>query len=153
LRFDAMTNLLFAIASMLVLGMLAWIAGRLSRLPVCPVCVGVAGTWLWMFAARLGGNVIDTTLLGILMGASVVGFAQSVERQLPPGRLPLLWKALAIPVGIVAAAGLASEHWSLAGTAGAALALLAALFLRRRAAVASDPAVISHLEERMRKCC
>lgn len=148
-----MTSLLIAIASMLVLGLLAWLAARASRLPVCPVCVGVAGTWLWMIVARLAGYAVDTTLLGILMGASVVGFAQAVETRLPPGRSPLAWKALALPVGIVAAAGIAGEHWSLAGAAGGALALLTAIVLRRRDAKTSESAVVSQLEERMKKCC
>lgn len=148
-----MTSLPFAIVSMLVLGLLAWLAGKVSRLPVCPVCVGVAGTWLWMVAARLAGYAVDTTLLGILMGASVVGFAQAIETRLPPGRSPLVWKALALPVGIVGAAGLAGEHWSLAGAAGVALALLAALFLRKQNAGTAGSATVAELEARMKKCC
>ena len=148
-----MTSLLFAIASMLMLTLLAWLAAKVSRLPVCPVCVGVAGTWLWMIAARLGGIAVDTTLLGILMGASVVGFAQAVETRLPSGRSSMVWKALALPVGVVAAAGLAGEHWTLAAAAGAALVFLAALFLRRRSADGGDAAAVARLEERMKKCC
>ncbi|MDH4174436.1 MAG: hypothetical protein OEW90_07755 [Betaproteobacteria bacterium] len=148
-----MTSLLIVIASMLMLGLLAWLAGKFLRLPVCPVCVGVAGTWLWMIAARLGGYAVDTALVGILLGASVVGFAQAIETRLPPRRSPLVWKALALPVGIVAAAGLAGEHWGLAGAAGAALALLTAGVLWRRDAKTTDSAVVSELEERMKKCC
>jgi len=149
-----MTSLLLAVASMFILGLLAWLAGKVSsRVPICPVCVGVAGTWLWMIAARLGGYAVDTTLLGILLGASVVGFAQAIETRLPHGRSPLLWKALALPVGIAAAAGLAGEHWSLAGAAGAALAALTALFLRQQRADKSDSAAVAQLEERMKKCC
>jgi len=148
-----MTSLLIVIASMLMLGLLAWLGGKFLRLPVCPVCVGVAGTWLWMIAARLGGYAVDTTLLGILLGASVVGFAQAIETRLPPGRSPLVWKALAFPVGIVAVAGLAGEHWGLAGAAGAVLALLTAGVLRRRDTKTTDSAVVSELVERMKKCC
>jgi hypothetical protein len=149
-----MMSLLVAIASMFILGLLAWLAGKLSsRVPICPVCVGVAGTWLWMITARLGGYAVDTTLLGILMGASVVGFAQAIETRLPHGRSPLLWKVLALPVGVVAAAGLAGEHWGLAGAGVAALALLTAVVLRRRNAGTSDPAAVLQLEERMKKCC
>lgn len=148
-----MTSLLIAIVSMFALGLLGWLAGKVSRLPVCPVCVGVAGTWLWMIAARFTGFAVDTTLLGILMGASVVGFAQAIETRLPPGRSTLAWKALALPAGILAAAGIAGEHWGLAGAAGAALALLAAMALRQQDAGRSDSAVVSELEERMKKCC
>jgi hypothetical protein len=149
-----MMSLLVAIASMFILGLLAWLAGKVSsRVPICPVCIGVAGTWLWMVAARFGGYAVDTTLLGILMGASVVGFAQAIETRLPTGRSPLVWKALALPVGIVAAAGMAGEHWALAAAAGAALGFLAALFLRRRRADGGDAAAVAQLEERMKKCC
>lgn len=148
-----MTSLLIAIASMFILGLLGWLAGKVSRLPVCPICVGVAGTWLWMIAARFAGYPVDAALLGILMGASVVGFAQAIEARLPPGRSALAWKALALPAGIVAAAGMAGEHWSLAGAAGGALALLAAMALRRPDTGSRDSAVAAELEERMKKCC
>lgn len=138
---------------MFVLALLAWLAGKVSRLPVCPVCVGVAGTWLWMLGARLGGFAVDSTMLAILLGASAVGIAQWIENRMPLGRSPLLWKALALPAGFAAAYGLAAELWFVAAAATAALALLVALFLRPRRAAAGDPAVIAQLEERMKKCC
>ena len=148
-----MTHLVLALVSMLALGLLAWVAGRVSRLPVCPVCVGVAGTWLWMLAARLGGFAIDTVILGILLGASVVGVAQWVETRITPGRLPLLWKAIALPTGFAAAYGLVAERWVLAIGAAAALGFVALVFLRPRRAGAGDPEAVAHLEERMKQCC
>lgn len=138
---------------MFVLALLAWLAGKVSRLPVCPVCVGVAGTWLWMLGARLGGVAVDSTILAILLGASAVGISQWIENRMPLGRSPLLWKALALPAGFAAAYGLAAELWFVAAAAMAALTLLIALFLRPLGAAAGDPAVVAQLEERMKKCC
>lgn len=148
-----MTSLGLAIISMFLLGFLAWLAGKVSRGSVCPVCVGVAGTWLWMLAARLGGYAIDTVVLAMLLGGSAVGIAQWVENRLPQGRAPLLWKALALPVGFIAAYALAVEQWIAAAGAIAALALLTALFLRPARAAPADPAVVAQLEERMKRCC
>lgn len=148
-----MTNFVLVIASMFSLALLAWLAGRVLRLSVCPVCVGVAGTWLWMLGARLGGVAVDSTILAILLGASAVGIAQWIENRLPPGRSPLLLKALALPAGFAAAYGLAAELWFVAAAAMAALALLIALFLRPLGAAAGNPAVVAQLEERMKKCC
>lgn len=138
---------------MLALGLLAWLAGRVARLPVCPVCAGVAGTWLWMLAARLAGIAIDGAVLAMLLGASVVGFAQWIETRLPAGRSPLLWKVLALALGFAAAYGLAAERWLLALAAAAVLGLVAAFFLRPRRTVAGDSVAVAKLEERMKKCC
>jgi len=148
-----MTSLVAAILSMFLLALLAWLAGRLVRVSICPVCVGVAGTWLWMLAARLGGFAIDTVILAMFLGASVVGIAQRIENRLPQERAPLLWKALALPTGFSAAYALLIEQWTVAGAAIAALALLAALFMRSARAAPADPAVVAQLEERMKKCC
>jgi hypothetical protein len=148
-----MTHLVMAIVSMFALALLAWLAGRVSRVSVCPVCVGVAGTWLWMLAARLGGYAVDSAILAMLLGASVVGIAQWIESRLPQGRSPLLWKALALPTGFSAAYALAVEQWVVAAAAIAAHALLIALFLRPARAASGDPEAVAQLEERMKKCC
>jgi hypothetical protein len=148
-----MTPLLIAIGSVLVLTLVASLAGRTLRFALCPVCVGVAGTWLWMLVARMGGYAIDVALLAVLLGASVVGFAQAVEARLAPERSALLWKTLAITTGSAAAYGLATESWILAVLSAAALALLAALFALPRRAAAGDAAVVAQLEERMKRCC
>jgi hypothetical protein len=148
-----MTQLLLAIASMSALALAAWLAGRVLRFALCPVCVGVAGTWIWMVAARMGGYAADTAILAVLLGASVVGLAQAIESRLPPARSALLWKATAIPVGCAAAYGLATEVWILAAGSAAAFALLAMLFVRPPRAASGDPAIVAHLEERMKKCC
>lgn len=148
-----MTTFLLAAASMLSLGLLAWLAGRAARLPLCPVCVGVAGTWLWMLAARLAGIAIDGAVLAMLLGASVVGVAQWIETRLPAGRSPLLWKVLALALGFAAAYGLVAERWLLALVAVAMLGLVTAYFIWPRRTVAGDSVAVAQLEERMKKCC
>ena len=147
-----MTTMLTAIASMLALTALAWLARKAWRWPVCPICVGVAGTWLWLLAARTAGLAVEPAVLAMLLGASVLGGAQWVEARLPAGRSPLLWKALALPVGFAAAYGLVAERWTEATLAALALAVLAAMFVRPRG-VGGDAAVVAELEERMKKCC
>ena len=63
------------LASLLALTLLAWFLRGATRLAVCPICIGVSGTWLWMLVARQAHVAVDATLLPMLLGASVVGGA------------------------------------------------------------------------------
>src|SRR3989338_9235117 len=74
---------------------------------VCSICVGVSGTWLWMLAAKLLGYEIDLIVPAVLMGGSVVGITNQIEKRFSlatasAGTL-LLWKTLFIPAGFIAA--------------------------------------------------
>ena len=148
-----MTAVAIAVVSILALAGLAWLAAKGLHRPLCPICIGVAGTWLWMLAARFAGLPVDATLLAVLLGASVVGAAHQLEPRLAPGRSQLLWKTLILPTGFVAAYGLAVERWGVASTAGLALVLLAAFFLAPRQLAGTDDAAVRKLEEQMKKCC
>ncbi len=148
-----MTTIALPIASMLVLTLLAWLATRSTRLAICPACAGVAGTWLWMLAARAAGVAIDVILLAALLGASATGVTQWLADRLPAGRSAILWKALTLPVACALAYGIAAEHWILAAGAGLAYAILALRFQVRSRAAKTEPALVSQLEERMKKCC
>lgn len=147
-----MSPFILAVASVLVLTGLAWLAGRAARLAICPACVGIAGTWAWMLAARLAGLAVDSAMLGILMGASVAGFTQWLGDRLPPGRSAKLWKALALPAGCAAAYGAATQQWLIGGGAALLFAGLAVAF-RMPVQPAADAAAVSQLEERMKRCC
>lgn len=147
-----MSTILVAMMSMLALTGLAWIASRVSHLAICPVCIGISGTWLGLLAARSAGFAVDATVLGILLGATVLGVVQWRAEQLRQGSSALLWKALAIPIGSAAAYGLAAGLWSTAALAGLAFALLALAFQASRQAP-EDSAAVSQLEERMKRCC
>lgn len=148
-----MTIIVLAVASILVLAGLAWLVGKALRISICPICLGVGGTWLWMIAARFAGFSIDSVMLAILLGASVVGIAEQFEAHLPQGRSRLLWKTLLLPIGFVAAYGLVAERWGVAASSAIALVLLAALFLLPRRLAGTDESVVKKLEQQMKKCC
>jgi hypothetical protein len=148
-----MTVILITTLSILAITGLAWLARRILPFPICPICVGVAATWIWMLAGRLAGLEFDTSMLAILLGGSVVGIGDQLEKHLPQGRLSLLWKTLFMPIGFVAAYGLAITHWSLLAIAVAALLLLSVVFFMPRRHSNSNNAVVEKLKEDMKKCC
>jgi hypothetical protein len=148
-----MTVAALTAVSILAIAGLAWFASRALRLPLCPICIGVVGTWLWMLGARFAGLPIDGAMLGILLGASVVGIANQIEPHLAPRRSRLLWKTLALPIGIAAAYGVAAQAWTLAALAALALAFLAAWFVLPGSRVRNGEPVVKELEEQMKRCC
>jgi len=141
------------IASILALAGLAWAAGRLLRIPLCPICSGVAGTWLWMLVARNFGVAIDLSMLSILIGGSVVGSAYQLEKRLAGGRSSLLWKVLFIPAGFTAAYALVATQWALLAAALVMLLLLIAYFLWPRDNATSPNTAVQELESKMKNCC
>jgi len=148
-----MTTILTTMLSILVIAGLAWIAKKMLRVPICPICLGVGGTWLWMIVGRSLGYAVDTALLSILLGGSVVGIAYQIEQRLPPGRSPLLWKMLFIPVGFVAAYALARAEWILFAVVSIGLALLTVLFVMPSSSAKQESKTVEELKEKMRKCC
>lgn len=148
-----MTSVLIPVLSILAIAAAAWAANRMLRVSLCPICLGVGGTWLWMLAARHLGAPFDTSMLPVLLGGSAVGVAYQLEKRLPPGRSALLWKSLFIPAGLAAAHGIALPDWTvLAAAAAAALALTLVFFIPPRAQ-AQDSAAVEKLQEQMKKCC
>ena len=148
-----MTIILITTLSILAITGFAWLSTKFLPFPVCPICVGVTGTWIWMLAARLAGFAFDASMLAILLGGSVVGVAYQLEKHLPQGRSPLLWKTLFLPIGFVAAYGLTVPHWSLLAMAVAALLLLTGVFFVPRRHAEKNSAAVEKLERDMKKCC
>ena len=148
-----MTVILITTVSILAITGFTWLATRTLPFRVCPICVGVAGTWLWMLGVRFAGFAPDASMLAILLGGSVVGIAYQLEKHLPQGRSPLLWKTLFLPMGFVAAYGVAAPHWSLLAMAVAALLLLMAAFFAPRRHSEKNSAAVEKLERDMKKCC
>lgn len=147
-------NVIFvSTASIFAIAALVWTVNGLFEKRLCPICLGVGGTWLWMTGARFAGISIDPTMLAILLGASVVGTAHLLEKRLLRDRTKLLWKTLFIPIGFIAAYGVAAPDWSLfIGAMLAVLILIAGLF--RAAPIASaDNSTIVDLERQMKDCC
>jgi len=148
-----MTAILATTFSILAISGVAWAAKRMLRVPVCPICLGVGGTWLWMLIGRSLGYAVDATMLSILLGGSVAGIAYQLERRLPQGRSPLLWKTLFIPPGFVAAYALAAPQWILFAVTSVALVLLAAFFLLRTGSSAEPSETVEELKKKMQQCC
>lgn len=148
-----MNGILTTIASIFAITGAAWAVRRLLRLPLCPICCGVGGTWLWMAVAREFSYPVDPTLLAILLGTSVTGIAYQVEKHLPNERSALLWKTLFIPTGIVAAYALAASYWVLSGITGVALVILTAVFLMAPDTSAADSEQVKELRKKMQNCC
>ena len=146
-------TVLAATVSILAISGLAWAAKKLLRVPLCPICLGVGGTWLWMMIGRSLGYAVDATMLSILLGGSVAGIAYQVEKRLPPGRSPLLWKTLFIPAGFLAAYGLAASQWALFGVTSGVLVLLTAFFLLPASAQGAENETVEELKKKMQNCC
>jgi hypothetical protein len=143
------------VSTMSILGIaaLVWTVNRLSKTLWCPICVGVAGTWLWMIVARYAGVSIDPTMLAILLGGSVAGTAYLLEKHLPQDRSKLLWKTLFIPIGFIGAYGVAAQDWTLFAGAMVAALILSAVFFRAAPTAGADSPTVADLERRMKDCC
>lgn len=148
-----MTIILITTFSILAITGLAWLARKILPFPICPICIGIAATWIWMLAGRLAGLEFDTSMLAILLGGSVVGMGDQLEKYLSEGRLPLLWKTLFMPLGFVAAYGLVAALWNVLGMAIAALLILIAVFFMPRSQPEKESATVEKLKEDMKKCC
>lgn len=148
--------IVIATISIFAITAIVWGANRLLKFRICPICAGVSGTWLWMLIGVLTNNLQPTTynlLIGILMGGSVVGIAYQLEKELPVGRSPLLWKTLFIPAGFVAIHGLINSLWTVLGIALSAMIILAIAFLRRPPSDERESQSVRELEKKMEKCC
>lgn len=80
-----------------------------KKLPVrfCPLCTGVAFTWLWMVGGAVS-NILSYEYLitaGILMGGSVVGIAYMAEKNLPSGKSKIGWLTSFVLTGFGAVYG------------------------------------------------
>jgi len=147
--------IILAFASIVVITGLAWVVRQQLRWAfICPICVGVSATWLWLLGAYYFGYAVDLTLVSLLMGGSVVGIAYTSEKRLTPGKNGLLWKALFIPAGFGLVYSLLIEQWvAMAAALVVIVALLLIFFLVGRGPIeaTSDAAVL--LEEKMKQCC
>ncbi len=148
-----MTVILGTLLSIATIAALAWLAKRQLRVPLCPICTGVAGTWLWMVAARYFGVPFDVSMLPVLLGGSAVGVAYQLEKRLPQGRSALQWKSLFIPIGLVVAQGVALPNWTLFAAALVAVLILTVIFFIPPRLRTNDSATVDKLEEQMKKCC
>ena len=127
---------------------------RILPFKICPICAGVAGTWIWMLAGKFLGYEIDMRIPAMLLGGSVVGIAYQIEKRLPSTRSPILWKMLFIPTGFVAAYSLVSFWW-VGFAAASAFLVICALWSTREShrRVAQGRNAVEELENKMKNCC
>ncbi len=135
----------------------AWLANKILPFGICPVCAGVAGTWLWMLAGIFTNNLqpaIYTLPIAILMGGSVVGIAYQIAKMLSARKSEVLFKMLFIPAGFIAVYSFLSYLWFVLVPALVFLAIVAWAFLR---GVGDDKTIkgkmVGELEKKMEDCC
>lgn len=136
---------------------LAWGARRMFGIRLCPICAGVASTWLWILGGiYIGWLETDNWRLvaALAMGGSVVGSAYQLEKRLSPNQSALLWKMLFIPMGFVVAYGFAIAWWAACFGGLFAGAILTWIFFRvPHKRHATSPRVVEELEDKMKNCC
>lgn len=149
-------NILIVIGSVIVIAASAATLKRLFGWMICPLCAGVAGTWVWILAGMYGALLPREEwqlLSAILMGGSTVGIIYQLERRRGEPLSARVKVALFL-LGFIAAYGLLTEAWVVAAP-GAALFAASALFLMKKPA--SPPKdeyeKLKELEERMKQCC
>ncbi|OGI60961.1 hypothetical protein A2814_02655 [Candidatus Nomurabacteria bacterium RIFCSPHIGHO2_01_FULL_38_19] len=76
-------NIIVAILSILLLTLAVWVINKKSPIRICPLCVGVTLTWLWMLLGMWFGLLsIDRyeILTAVLMGASIGGIVTELKK-------------------------------------------------------------------------
>jgi hypothetical protein len=149
--------LALTLASIAVLTALAWRVRRTALPRLCPLCAGVAGTWLALLAAHWAGVALDLRLPALLLGGSVVGLAGLGEAALA-GRTPdavLAWKAGFVLTGFATAYALLLAAWPGVAAGGVLLAALLGLpwLLPARGAAESPTQRQSGLLAQLKNCC
>ncbi|MBI4193013.1 MAG: hypothetical protein HY536_00100 [Candidatus Colwellbacteria bacterium] len=151
--------------SILFLTGVAWAARRLLGWRVCPVCAGVAGTWVWIFAGSLAGVLPYAEyrlLVGILAGGSVVGVSyELIGRSRRSEEENLLLKTGFIIAGFGTVAAALSSAWEIVLLLAGALFALGYFMTapsaggRRgeRASDSSESGAKQKLEQGVKRCC
>ena len=151
--------IIIATISIFVISGGVWAARKIwPRFKICPICVGVSGTWIWILAG-IYLNLLDAgsweLVVAMLAGGSVVGIAYRLEEGIPAERR-LIWKILFIPSGFIAAYNLILFSWMFFGVSVAVAFLLVLIFGRKFKSKKSKDEIlgkVSYLEERMKNCC
>lgn len=66
----------------------------LTRLKFCAVCVAISLSWVTLLTMKLGGFAVSPTIIGILMGESVVGMYFFLEKRVPEALQLFRWPYL-----------------------------------------------------------
>lgn len=153
--------IIFAIFLIVILTCTAFMARKILKWPICPICAGVSGTWILILLGRNLGWLKDdwNTLLALLMGGSVVGIAYQLEKKVIAARTDagMLWKAIFIPAGFLAVYGLIMSWWLILALSGAFLGLFFWVFSKGTVGQAHNEVQrgdkVEELKKQMEKCC
>lgn len=153
-----MIIIVIAVFSMLLISVFAWLTRRILKVSaICPVCVGVAGTWLWIVAGMYFGWLEAESwslIAAIAMGGSVVGIAYQAEKHLATRCSPVFWKAIFIPTGFALAYSILSWWWTgFAVSFSLCIVWLLSCFLKQRHNPVRDTAAVADLENKMKNNC
>lgn len=112
----------------------------------------VSASWMGLLVARSLGYPVETSLIAMLMGGSVVGIAYTLGKRLTEG-MNKAWKLTAIPLGFLLVYAGLSGWWLVAGIAAVAAAGAVAYFFRVARRALAGAAQGAELEEKMKDCC
>lgn len=148
--------IIIAITSIPVITGFVWFANKIFSFNICPICAGVAGTWLWILAEMYVGSLKAENwqlAAAMLMGGTVVGVAYRIEKKLPPFRSQLLWKTIFIPFGFAAAYNVLLRQWGMTFVFLALLSLFSFILLSSRQNNKTSNEAVEQLKEKMKDCC
>ena len=149
-------QIFIALASIAFIAGLMRIGHRALPFKVCPLCGGVAGTWIWMMIAAYRGYAVDMRVTALMMGGTVVGLAGELEKRIK-FRYPLIWKSVFVIGGFWTAFLLQVGRLDLVGLSALSLAVFTYLFsklnLHEHNAPASENKELSELEKKIEDCC
>ena len=132
---------------------------RFLQLSVCPLCVGVSGTWFlltFMVLAGFASADIYLDVITLLMGGTVVGIAYQAEKKFGwQGEKALWFKSAIIIVGFYAAhVAVGGLSWTVFTIELFVLATLAYLFFVRGGVVGKENSSnVEKLEKELENCC
>ena len=77
-------NIIIPIISILIITLIFYFANKKLPFQICPICAGVALTWVWLLADMYFGLLsVDQyeLITAILMGASIGGVVNETKKQ------------------------------------------------------------------------
>ncbi len=152
-----MIPVLIVVSSIALLaGLVRWL-NKFLPFRLCPVCLGVSGTWIWLSAAVLIGGLnweVYQLLIAVLLGGTVVGIAYQGEyRSRFASAHPLLWKLLVLVIGFpLAYAAVRRLSWPLLVLEILILAGIGYMYFIRKPEQKS-PHHETTLEKKLKQCC
>ena len=149
-------ELIIVIISIIGITFAAWLLRKYLKFKICPICAGVALTWLWLLMGIISNQLPAASyqlLIAVLMGGTVVGAMFKLEKFIKPDFI-LLWKTIFVISGFLAAYSLINTDWAMFAI-GVILAVVITLFLKTRGVGQEKQELkkTKELEEKMRNCC